>query len=126
MNKGIKVRVTGDGVKGFFERAREHARKLDRGEEVAPEVVVSFEDPADMMRVLSVERIRLLRVARKRTTPVSELAASLKRDIRAVGRDVDLLERFGLLQTRYETNPGHGKRKVVESAAMKCRLEAVI
>ena len=125
MNKGIKVRVTSDGVKGFFDRAREHARKLDRGEELAPEIVVSFEDPVDMMRVLSAERIRLLRAARERTTPVSELAAGLKRDIRAVGRDVDLLERFGLLQTRYETNPGHGKRKVVESA-MKYRLEAVI
>lgn len=126
MSKGIKVRVTADGVKGFFERAREHARKLDRGEDVAPEVVVSFEDAADMMRVLSVERIRLLRIAREGATPVSELAASLKRDVRAVGRDVDLLESFGLLQTRYEKNPGHGKRKVVESAAMKYRLEAVI
>src|SRR5690242_3654051 len=126
MNKGIKVRVTGDGVKGFFERAREHARKLDRGEELAHEVVISFEDPMDMMRVLSAERIRLLRAAREGAIPVSELAADLRRDVRAVGRDVDLLEKFGLLQTRYETNPGHGKRKVVESSAAKYRLEAVI
>ena len=43
----------------------------------------------------------------------------LKRDTRAVGRDVDLLERFGLLRTRYEKNPGHGKRRIVESRAAK-------
>ena len=77
------------------------------------------------MRVLSTQRIRLLRVARKRATAVSE-AVGLKRDTRAVGRDVDLLERFGLLRTRYEKNPGHGKRRIVESRAAKYQLIATI
>ncbi len=126
MNKNVKVRVTSDGVEGFFDRAREHARKLDRGEEVAPELTVSFENASDMMRVLSVQRIRLLRVARKKATPVSDLAVDLKRDTRAVGRDVDLLERFGLLRTRYEKNPGHGKRRIVESRAARYQLTATI
>ena len=125
MNKNVKVRVTGDGVKGFFDRAREHARKLDRGEELAPEITVSFENASDMMRVLSAQRIRLLRVARKKAT-VSDLAVGLRRDTRAVGRDVDLLERFGLLRTRYEKNPGHGKRRIVESRAAKYQLIATI
>ena len=53
MNKNVKVRITGDGVREFFDRAREHARKLDRGEELAPEITVSFENASDMMRVLS-------------------------------------------------------------------------
>ncbi|HEY6351425.1 MAG TPA: MarR family transcriptional regulator [Candidatus Angelobacter sp.] len=126
MNKKINVRVTSDGVKGFFDRAREHAKKLDRGEELAPEVTVSFESASDMMRILSAERIRLLRVTREKATTLSDLAAGLKRDLRAVGRDVDLLEKFGLVRTRYEKNPGHGKRRVVESQAAKYRLEATI
>jgi predicted transcriptional regulator len=125
MNKNVKIRVTADGVKGFFDRAREHARKLDRGEELAPEITVSFENASDMMRVLSAQRIRLLRVARKKAT-VSDLAVGLRRDTRAVGRDVDLLERFGLLRTRYEKNPGHGKRRIVESRAAKYQLIATI
>jgi predicted transcriptional regulator len=66
MNKNVKVRVTGDGAREFFDRAREHARKLDRGEELAPEITVSFEHASDMMRVLSAQRIRLLHVARKK------------------------------------------------------------
>ena len=53
MNKNVKVRITGDGVREFFDRAREHARKLDRGEELATEITVSFENASDMMRVLS-------------------------------------------------------------------------
>jgi len=121
-----KIRVTANGVREFFDRAREHARKLDRGEELAPEVTVLFENASDMIRVLSAERIRLLRKAREKAIPVSDLAADLKRDTRAVGRDVDLLERFGLLRTRFETNPGHGRRRIVEPWGAKYRLEAII
>ena len=61
MKKTTKVRVTNDGVKGFFTRAREHARKLDRGEPIAPEFVVSFEDADDMLRgaaVAATESVR--------------------------------------------------------------------
>lgn len=126
MSKRIKLRVTGDGVKGSFSRAREHARKLDRGEELAPEITVSFENASDMMRVLSAQRIRLLHVAREKATPMSDLALDLRRDTRAVARDVDLLERFGLLRSRYEKNPGHGKRRIVESRAAKYQLVATI
>jgi predicted transcriptional regulator len=67
MNKNVKVRVTGDGVKAFFDRAREHARKLDRGEELAPEITVSFENASDMMRVLSAQRIRLSACCEKKS-----------------------------------------------------------
>ncbi len=126
MTKKVKVRVSSDGVEGFFDRAREHARKLDRGEELAPEVTVSFQNASDMMRVLSTQRVRLLRVAKKKATPVSDLAFDLKRDTRAVSRDVDLLEQFGLLRTRYEKNPGHGRQRIVESRAVKYQLVATI
>ena len=126
MSKKIKLRVAGDGVKGFFSRAREHARRLDRGEELAPEITVSFENAIDMMRVLSAQRVRLLHVAREKATPMSDLALDLRRDTRAVARDVDLLERFGLLRSRYEKNPGHGKRRIVESRAAKYQLVATI
>jgi hypothetical protein len=36
----------------FFERSREDAKKLDRGERLAPEIRLTFEDPADLLRVL--------------------------------------------------------------------------
>ncbi len=126
MKRRTNVRVTADGTKGFFDRAREHARKLDRGEDLVPEITVSFADPVEMLRVLSVERIRVLRLARQRPTPVSGLAMELGRDTRAVSRDVDLLEAFGLIRTRYEKNPGHGRRRIVESPAKKYQLVATI
>ncbi len=126
MKKMAKIRVSADGVEGFFARALEHARRLDRGQELPPEITISFEDPADMIRVLSAERIRLLRRTKNKPTTVSELAASLKRDTRAVSRDVDLLERFGLLETLYEANPGHGRRRVIIPRAANYQLVAMI
>jgi predicted transcriptional regulator len=80
---------------------------LDRGETWGPEIVISFEDPSEMMKVLSAERVRLLR-ASKKATPVSVLADSLKRNPRAVSRDIDLLESFGLLRTPMYQTPATG------------------
>jgi len=119
MKKNTKVRVTNDGLKGFFGRAREHARQLDRGESLASEMTISFENPSDILQILSPQRIRILQFAKKGAKPLSILASGLKRDPRAVSRDVELLEHFGLLRTRYQTNPGHGKRRIVEARAGK-------
>ena len=44
--KSTKIKIGVDTVDGFFARARS-------GSKVAPEIVISFEDPADMLRVLS-------------------------------------------------------------------------
>ena len=126
MKKNGKVRARNDGAKGFFGRAREHARALDRGEKLAPEMTISFENPSDILQILSPQRIRILEFARKGAKPVSSLASGLKRDTRAVSRDVELLEQFGLLRTRYETNPGHGRRRIVEPRAEKYQLIATV
>jgi len=126
MKRSSKVRVTNDGVKGFFGRAREHARRLDRGETLLPEMTVSFENANDILSILSPQRIRVLEFAKKGPKPVASLASGLNRDLRAVSRDVDLLERFGLLRSRYETNPGHGKRRIVEPRAARYQLIATV
>jgi predicted transcriptional regulator len=125
-SKNTKVRVTNSGVKGFFERSSEHARRLDRGERLAPEVTVYFENANDIVSILSPQRIRVLELAKKGPKPVASLSSGLNRDLRAVSRDVDLLERFGLLRSRYETNPGHGKRRIVEPCAATYQLVATV
>ena len=110
----------------FFERTKEHAKKLDRGERLAPEIRLTFEDPADLLRVLSVERLRVLRTIRKKKSTVSGLAITLRRDRKAVSRDVKLLESLGMLRTHTEPNPGHGVNTVVEPLAEKYHLTATL
>jgi predicted transcriptional regulator len=130
MNKPrVKVIVGTGTVEEFFKRAHVDAKKMDRGELLPPEIRVTFEDPIEMLRALSVERMRVIRIVRKHhaaNPTVSTLAVMLKRDRKAVSRDVKLLESFGLLKTREQSNPGHGIMKVVEPLAKRYHLTATI
>ncbi len=85
-----------------------------------------FEDPADLVRVLSAERVRVIHAIREKPAPVSELAVTLGRDRKAVTRDVSLLQSFGLVNAREEINPGHGRRRIIEPLAAKYQLIATI
>ena len=120
------VRLSSGIVDEFVGRSLERARKMDRGERLPAEITMTFEDPADLVRVLSTERVRLLRTVRSKVEPVSELAVTLQRDRKAVRRDVSLLEAFGLVHAREEVNPGHGRRRVIEPRAAKYCLVATI
>ena len=122
-----KVKLDTGTVAEFFERSKVRAEKLDRGEKLPAEFRITFEDPADLLRAISPERLRVLYTIRKKTKPtISRLAIILKRDRRAVSRDVKLLEGLGLLRTRNEVNPGHGAMTVVEPLAEKYHLEATV
>jgi predicted transcriptional regulator len=111
-------------VDEFFSRVRGHAEKLDRGEALPAEINITFEDPAELLSVLTSERVRLLRRAKGGSLPISALASELKRDVRAVSRDVVLLENAGLLRTTYQPNAGHGRLKIVEPVAQEYKLTA--
>ena len=122
----VKVSVRTGDVGEFFARSRARARRLDRGERLEPEVTVVFEEPSELLQVLSAERIRVLHAVRGKPIGVSQLALDLKRDRQAVRRDVKLLESFGLVKTREAPNPGHGRQRIVMPLAAKYRLVAQI
>jgi predicted transcriptional regulator len=89
-NTARRVTESSGRVEAFIGRSLERARKMDRGEELPSEITMTFEDPADLVRVLSAERVRVLRSARAKPDPVSELAATLRRDRNAVRRNMSL------------------------------------
>jgi predicted transcriptional regulator len=119
-----KITLRTGSTEDFFDRLLERAKKLDRGETLPPGITITFEDPEDLLEVLTSERVRLLRHVKGESKQISVLAAGLKRDVRAVSRDVSLLEKAGLLKTSYQTNPGHGRLKIVESVAQEYKLVA--
>ena len=121
-----RVTVSSGSVEAFVGRSLERARKMDRGEKLPSEISMTFEDPADLIRVLSAERVRVIHAVREKPAPVSELALTLRRDRKAVKRDVSLLESFGLVSGREEINPGHGRRRIIEPRAAKYQLVATI
>ena len=122
----MKVKISSEGFEAYAKRALVRARKLDRGERIKPEIRITFEDPLAMAEVLTAERLRLLNKVRTRSQSISALAASLKRDPKSVRRDVVKLERAGVLRTRHEVNPGHGRAKIVEPIAREYHLTAML
>ncbi|HYL76080.1 MAG TPA: hypothetical protein VEU96_17855 [Bryobacteraceae bacterium] len=127
MKKAHKDLDVGTGTaKDFFERSLRRARKLDQGERLPAEMRLTFEDPSDLLRALTVQRVRVLHAVRKKPAPVSDLAVVLKRDRTAVKRDVKILASLGLVKTHEEKNPGHGRRKIIEPLAAKYELVATI
>ncbi len=121
-----KVKIATSGTEEFFSRMRQNAARLDRGETIPAEINITFEDPAELLNILTTERVRLLRQAKAGAMTLSDLALGLKREMRAVSRDVVRLEKAGLLRTSYRVNPGHGKCKVVEPVAKEYNLTASI
>jgi predicted transcriptional regulator len=124
--KKTKVVLKTGSTEEFFDRLRERAKKLDRGERLPAGITINFEDPMEMLKVLTSERVRLLRRVKEESQQISTLATGLKRDVRAVSRDVSLLEKAGLLRTSYQANPGHGRLKVVEPVAQEYKLVACL
>jgi len=120
----MKLIVHTDGFEGYRKRATARAKRLTRREKIVPGLSITFESPLEMLEVLTAERMRLCEVARMQPFSVTGLAAALKRDPKSVRRDVLKLVRVGVLRTREEINPGHGRVKIVEPVAKRFELRA--
>jgi predicted transcriptional regulator len=122
----MKMKINTDGLEGYAKRAVVRARKLDRRERIKPEITITFDNPLAMVEVLTAQRIRLVQKARRKSVSITELAAALGRDPKSVRRDVKKLEKAGVVRTREQINPGHGRAKIVEPVAREFRLTSVI
>jgi len=118
----MKLVVTNDSFEEVAKRSGERAKRLARGEKIVSQKTINFESPFDIFEVLTTERMRLCILARTKSYSVSGLAAALKRDPKSVRRDVLKLEKYGVLRTREEINPGHGRVKIVESTSKSLQL----
>lgn len=112
--------------KEFFARGRRLARSADVGETLPEERIVSFEDPADVMKLMTAARLALFRTVKELPGSITQIADRLHRDRSAVKRDVDELERAGLVTVAEKTLPGHGRMKEVRVTASRFSLQAEV
>ena len=113
----MKLKIYTDGFDGFVKRGRERARAITNGRPFPASRGVTFESPAEMVRLLTPARLDLFAVVKKQTVSIRDLAAALGRDVSAVRRDVSALEKFGIVQSKHVVNPGHGRVRVVSAPA---------
>ena len=122
----MKVKVFTDGFDGHVRRSLDRAKRMERGERLEPEKIITFEDPLHMLQCLTANRMRLCQVARKKRLSISALAVELGRNRGSVTRDVNTLKRFGLIRLREQVNPGHGKVQIVEPIAQRIEMRAAL
>jgi predicted transcriptional regulator len=122
--RNTKIRV--ESVDSFFERGRKLARVADRGARIPSSRVVAFEDVKDLLGLLTAKRVLLLKQVKETPSSIGTLARTLNRDRSAVTRDVQMLERFGVVQVTEKPLSGHGKQKWVTPLAGEIKLTAVL
>lgn len=110
----------------FFKRGRLLAKAADRGESLPDERRISFEDPADMMKLITAARLALFRAVKEMPGSITQISERLHRDRSAVKRDVDELERAGLVTIADKVLPGHGRMKEVRATANRFSLQAEV
>jgi predicted transcriptional regulator len=121
-----KLTVKTGTEQDFFKRGRQLARLADRGDTLPEERIVSFEDPADLMKLITGARLALFRAVKEMPGSITQIAERLHRDRSAVKRDVDELERAGLVTIADKVLPGHGRMKEVRAAANRFSLQAEV
>lgn len=121
-----KVVIRTDDLDGFFSRAKDAARRADKGLAFDGKVTLSFEEPQRMFTVLSEARRRLMNEVIHEPRSINELANRLRRNGSAITKDVGMLERMRLPVSSRQPNPGHGIQKVVQSIAPKIEMVATL
>jgi predicted transcriptional regulator len=121
---GDRVSIRVERAESFFERGRKLARLADRNQPIPPSTVIAFEDIESLLHVLTEKRVLLLKQVKVKPASISDLAKKLKRDRSAVTRDVQILERFGVLRVTEMPLPGHGRQKWITPVAREIQLIA--
>jgi len=108
----------------FFERGRKLAELADRRKPIRRSRIIAFDDPESLLQVLTDKRVSLLREVKESPGSISEVARRLHRDRSAVTRDVQLLERYGVIEVTERALPGHGRQKWITPVARDIQLIA--
>lgn len=120
------VTLKASNEQDFFRRGRKLAQLADASLGLPEERTVSFEDPVDLLRLLTASRLDVFRSVKSEPGSITVIAGRLHRDRSAVKRDVDQLAQAGLVTIETKTLPGHGHMKEIRAAAGIFRLEAMV
>jgi predicted transcriptional regulator len=105
--KNITVRI--QSLKEVLDEAKEVMKKLERGKKVEKHEGISFESLEVMRKVLTEERLKILRTIRKEhPASIYELAKILGRDRKNTFDDVQYLAQVGLIDLK-KTKDGREK-----------------
>ncbi len=108
----------------FFELVKRTMRLADRRKPVPRAHVIFFEEPQELLDLMSEKRLQLIKEIKNAPGPIADIARRVGRDRAAITRDVQKLSRFGVLTVEDRPLAGHGRQKWVKASASSIRLVA--
>ena len=107
------VEIKNGTIEDFFKSAEETAKEIDTRSKVTPKHTIWMETE-DLLAILKPQRTKLLQYLKKRAKVYySELLKELHKSPSSLNKDLDLLQRYQLIEISREPNAGHGIRKVI-------------
>ena len=105
--RDIKISIKSD--EDIFKEVKGVWEKIEKGEKVKKHEGISFESIDDMRKVLTEERLRILKTIKKEhPQSIYELAKMIHRDIKNTFDDVQFLAQAGLVELQ---NTKNGREK---------------
>lgn len=106
--KNVTVRIK--SLEDVFEEAKDVMKRLEKGEKVKKHEGISFENLDVMRKVLTEERLRILKTIKKEhPTSIYQLAKILGRDMKNTFDDVQYLAQAGFIELK-KTKEGREKQ----------------
>jgi predicted transcriptional regulator len=97
--KNIRIAIRGE--KDLFDEVKDVWGKLERGEKVKKHQAIYFESLDVMRKVLTEERLKIVKAIRKNhPASIYELAKILRRDVKNTFDDVQFLAQAGLVELK--------------------------
>lgn len=97
--KKMVIQIKSD--KELFDEVKQVVSRLEKGQPVKKRTGLYFEDLDAMRKVLTVERLKVLRTIReKHPASIYALAKLLKRDVKNTHNDVSYLAQIGLVELK--------------------------
>lgn len=105
--KNVTIRIK--SLEDIFNEAKDVMKKLERGEKVKKHEGISFESLDSMRKVITEERLKILKTIKKdHPSSIYALAKMLHRDIKNTFDDVQFLAKMGLIELK-KTKDGREK-----------------
>ena len=103
------IRISIKSEEDLFNEVKGVWKRLEKGESMKRHEGISFENTEAMRKVLSEERLRILKtIKREHPKSIYELAKLLRRDIKNTFDDVQFLAQIGLVELK-KTREGREK-----------------
>ncbi len=112
----------------FFEEGKRIARLADAGAPIPESQAITFESVEELLDYLTPKRVALFEAIKSADEPgsITSMAERVGRDRAAVKRDIDALQRLGIVDVMDVPLPGHGRQKLVRPIAKKVILTATL